>query len=150
MLLLVGQFNSLRRPLRILFTIPLGLIGVVIGLIVARSYMGFITFLGVIALAGIVINNAIVLIDRIKIEDHGLDPRKAVVEAAQRRLRPIILTTCTTIGGMLPLWQGGGPMFEPVAIAIIFGLLFATGLTLVFVPVLYAVFFRLNFKSSDV
>ena len=103
-LLLVGQFNSLRRPLSILFTIPLGLIGVVIGLIVARSYMGFITFLGVIALAGIVINNAIVLIDRIKIEDHGLDPRKAVVEAAQRRLRPIILTTCTTIGGMLPLW----------------------------------------------
>tara|TARA_Y100000588_G_scaffold373868_2_gene448231 strand:+ start:3783 stop:4070 length:288 start_codon:yes stop_codon:yes gene_type:complete len=84
-LLLVGQFNSLRRPLIILFTIPLGLIGVVIGLIVARSYMGFITFLGVIALAGIVIN-------------------KAVVEAAQCRLRPIILTTCTTIGGMLPLW----------------------------------------------
>ena len=148
-LLLVGQFNSLRKPLIILLTIPLGLIGVVIGLLVAKSYMGFVTFLGVIALAGIVINNAIVLIDRIKIEvdEHGLEPRRAVIEAAQRRFRPIILTTCTTIGGMLPLWYGGGPMFEPMAIAIIFGLFFATALTLGVVPVLYAIFFRLDFKT---
>ncbi len=148
-LLLVGQFNSLRRPLIILLTIPLGLIGVVIGLIVARSYMGFVTFLGVIALAGIVINNAIVLIDRIKIEidENGLAPARAVIEAAQRRLRPILLTTMTTIGGMLPLWYGGGPMFEPMAIAIIFGLFFATGLTLVVVPLLYSLFFRVSFKD---
>ena len=148
-LLLVGQFNSLRKPLIILLTIPLGLIGVVIGLLVAKSYMGFVTFLGVIALAGIVINNAIVLIDRIKIEmdEHGLEPRRAVIEAAQRRFRPIILTTCTTIGGMLPLWYGGGPMFEPMAIAIIFGLFFATALTLGVVPVLYAIFFRLSFRD---
>ena len=148
-LLLVGQFNSIRRPLIILMTIPLGLIGVVIGLLVAGSYFGFVTFLGVIALAGIVINNAIVLLDRIKIEieENGLEPARAVVEAAQRRLRPIVLTTFTTIGGMLPLWYGGGPMFEPMAIAIIFGLLFATGLTLGLVPVLYAIFFRVKFKE---
>lgn len=145
-LLLVGQFNSFRRPAIILLTIPLGLVGVVIGLIVANSYMGFITFLGVIALAGIVINNAIVLIDRIKIEidETGLSPLDAIVEAAQRRFRPILLTTCTTIGGMLPLWYGGGPMFEPMAVAIIFGLLFATLLTLVFVPVMYALLFRVK------
>lgn len=149
MLLLVGQFNSLRRPAIILLTIPLGLVGVVIGLIVARSYMGFITFLGVIALAGIVINNAIVLIDRIKIEieQNGLAPSKAIVEAAQRRFRPILLTTCTTIGGMLPLWYGGGPMFEPMAVAIIFGLMFATLLTLVFVPVMYALFFGVRYSE---
>jgi len=148
-LLLVGQFNSLRRPAIILLTIPLGLVGVVIGLIVARSYMGFITFLGVIALAGIVINNAIVLIDRIKIEieQNGLAPSKAIVEAAQRRFRPILLTTCTTIGGMLPLWYGGGPMFEPMAVAIIFGLMFATLLTLVFVPVMYALFFGVRYSE---
>ncbi|MDH3197106.1 MAG: efflux RND transporter permease subunit [Candidatus Krumholzibacteria bacterium] len=147
-LLLVGQFNSFRRPVIILFAIPLGLIGVVFGLLVARSYFGFMTFLGVISLAGIVINNAIVLLDRIKIEieKNGLDPARAVVEAAQRRLRPILLTTATTMGGLLPLWFGGGVMYEPMAIAIIFGLLFATLLTLGVVPVLYALFFRVDFK----
>ena len=132
MLLLVGQFNSIRRPLIILVTIPLGLIGVVVGLVVMRSYFGFMTLLGIISLAGIVINNAIVLLDRIKIEidDNGLSPQRAVVEAAQRRLRPILLTTFTTLGGLLPLYLGGGPMWQPMAVAIMFGLVFATGLTL--------------------
>ncbi len=148
-LLLVGQFNSFRRPLIILLTIPLGLVGVVIGLLVARSYFGFMTLLGIISLAGIVINNAIVLLDRIRIEieENGLEPRRAVVEAAQRRLRPILLTTATTVGGLLPLWLGGGPMWEPMAIAIIFGLLFATLLTLGVVPVLYSLFFRVSFQG---
>lgn len=148
-LLLVGQFNSVRRAVIILLTIPLGLIGVVIGLLVAKSYFGFVTFLGVIALAGIVINNAIVLLDRIRIEieEAGLEPAQAVIEAAQGRLRPIVLTTCTTIGGMLPLWYGGGPMFEPMAIAIIFGLAFATFLTLGVVPILYSILFRVKFKG---
>lgn len=147
-LLLVGQFNSLRRPLIILLTIPLGFIGVVIGLLVAGSYFGFITLLGVISLAGIVINNGIVLLDRINLEiENGVGPAQAVLEACQRRVRPILLTTCTTVGGMLPLWYGGGPMFEPMAIAIIFGLSFATLLTLVFVPVMYALFFGLSFKE---
>ncbi len=148
-LLLVTQFNSLRRPLIILITIPLGLIGVVIGLLVMRSYFGFMTFLGVISLSGIVINNAIVLLDRIKIEieDHGLSPAEAVVESAQRRLRPILLTTVTTLGGLLPLYLGGGPMYQPMAVAIMFGLLFATGLTLGVVPILYSLFFRVSFKD---
>ena len=148
-LLLVAQFNSFRRPLIILLTIPLGLIGVVFGLLVTGSYFGFMTLLGVFALAGIVINNAIVLIDRIRIEidEHGLDPARAVIEAAQRRLRPILLTTATTAAGLLPLWYGGGPMWKPMAIAIIFGLLFATVLTLGFVPLLYSLFFRVSFKG---
>ena len=148
-LLLVGQFNSIRRPLIILTTIPLGLIGVVFGLLVAKSHFGFMTFLGVISLAGIVINNAIVLLDRIKVEidQNGLDPARAVIESAQRRLRPILLTTCTTMGGMIPLWMGGGPMYEPMAIAIIFGLLFATLLTLGVVPIFYSVLFRVKFKA---
>jgi multidrug efflux pump subunit AcrB len=148
-LLLVGQFNSLRRPLIILCTIPLGLVGVVFGLLVARSYYGFMTMLGVFALAGIVINNAIVLLDRIRIEidEHGLEPARAVIEAAQRRLRPILLTTATTVGGLLPLWWGGGPMWATMAIAIIFGLLFATALTLGLVPVLYSLFFGVSFKA---
>ena len=113
-LMLVGQFNSFRKPLIILLTIPLGLIGVFYGLVIARSYFGFMTLLGIVSLAGIVINNAIVLLDRIRIEidENGLDPASAVIEAAQRRLRPILLTTATTIGGLLPLWIGGGPMWS--------------------------------------
>jgi len=147
--LLVAQFNSLRRPLIILLTIPLGLIGVVVGLIVAKSYFGFMTLLGIISLSGIVINNAIVLLDRIRIEidENGLEPQRAVLESAQRRLRPILLTTLTTIGGLLPLWLGGGPMWEPMAISIIFGLLFATVLTLGLVPILYSLFFRVRFHN---
>jgi len=101
------------------------------------------TFLGVISLAGIVINNAIVLIDRIRIEcdENGLEPQKAIIESAQKRLRPILLTTATTIGGLTPLWLGGGPLWESMAVAIIFGLLFATILTLGLVPLLYSLFF---------
>ena len=149
LLLLVSQFNSLRRPAIILLTIPLGLIGVVFGLLIARSYFGFMTLLGIISLAGIVINNAIVLLDRIKIEieENGLSPQRAIIESGQRRLRPILLTTVTTVGGLIPLWLGGGPMWEPLAIAIMFGLMVATVLTLGVVPVLYSLFFRVDFKG---
>lgn len=148
-MLLVLQFNSIRRPLIILLTIPLAMIGVGIGLFVFNSYFGFMTLLGVISLFGIVINNAIVLIDRIDIEitEFKRPPADAVVVAAQRRLRPILLTTGTTVLGLLPLWFGGGPMWQPMAISIIFGLMFATLLTLVFVPILYSLFFRVSFKS---
>jgi multidrug efflux pump subunit AcrB len=112
LLLLVSQFNSIRRTAIILFTIPLGLIGVAIGLLSTGAQFEFFTMLGVISLAGIIINNAIVLIDRIGIEinENGLHPSKAVVHAAQQRLRPILLTTATTIGGLLPLWFFGGPL----------------------------------------
>jgi multidrug efflux pump subunit AcrB len=149
LLLLVGQFNSLRRTAIILATILLGLIGVSVGLLVMKSYFGFMTLLGVVSLTGIVINNAIVLLDRIKIEieEQGLDPQRAVVQAAQMRLRPILLTTATTIGGLIPLYLGGGPMWEPMAVAIMFGLLVATVLTLGVVPTLYSLFFRVRYKE---
>lgn len=149
LILLVAQFNSFRRPLIILLTIPLALVGVVVGLLVTNSFFGFMTLLGLVSLAGIVINNAIILIDRIAIEinENGHQPPRAVIEAAQRRLRPILLTTVTTVGGLLPLWLGGGPMWESMAIAIIFGLIFATLLTLGVVPVLYALLFRVKFKG---
>ena len=133
--LLVGQFNSIRKAAIILLTIPLGLIGVSSGLNITGSYFGFMTIL-----AGIVINNAIVLIDRIDFEqsDNDLSPYDAVIEAAKRRMTPILLTTVTTIVGMIPLWLGGGVMWEPMAIAIIFGLLVSTILTLGVVPLLYS------------
>jgi len=149
LLLLVGQFNSLRRPVIILTTIPLGLIGVTFGLLVTNSSFGFFTILGLIALSGIIINNAIVLLDRIaiEIEDFKREPAEAIVEATQQRLRPILLTTATTVLGMMPLLWGGTAMFVPMAITIMFGLAFATALTLLVVPVLYSLFFGVPFTK---
>ncbi|KPL17175.1 MAG: hypothetical protein AMS26_01860 [Bacteroides sp. SM23_62] len=148
LLLLIGQFNSIRKSGIVLLTIPLGLIGVVAGLLIARSYFGFMAFMGLISLAGIIINNAIVMLDRIKIEQEEFKrpPQEAIIVAAQQRFRPILLTTATTSLGLIPLWIGGGIMWRPMAITIIFGLLFATIITLLFVPVLYKSFFRISYK----
>ena len=149
LLLLIGQFNSVRRTAIILLTIPLGLIGVVAGLLIAQSYVGFMTLLGIVALAGIIINNGIVLIDRIRIEidDNGLDP-----------------ATCRRRGGAEPLpadpadkprprspgycrsGSAAGRCGNRWQIAIVFGLLGATVLTLGVVPVLYSLFFRVRFS----
>lgn len=150
-LLLVWQFNSVRRPVIILMTIPLGLIGITIGLLLADSSFGFFTLLGIISLSGIIINNAIVLLDRIKleIEEGGRDEPTAVINACLHRFRPILLTTATTVLGMMPLWWGGTAMFKPMAITIIFGLAFAATLTLLVVPVLYSAMFRVNFKDTS-
>ena len=124
-------------------------LALVVGLLGARSYFGFITLLGIVSLSGVVINNAIVLIDRIGIEidELGRTPAQAIIEAATRRLRPILLTTGTTVLGLIPLWIGGGSMFRPMAITIIFGLLFATVLTLGLVPVLYSLLFRVDIRE---
>lgn len=149
LLLLVSQFNSLRKTIIVLCIIPLSLIGVVFGLVITDQPLGFMTMLGIISLAGIVINNAIVLLDRIRIESEELRKpiAEAVLYACQQRLRPILLTTATTIGGMIPLWIGGGPLWESMAVAVIFGILFATVLTLGVVPVLYALFFKVKFNK---
>ena len=144
LLLLISQFNSFRKTSLVLSTIPLGIIGVIFGLLLFGSYFGFMAFLGIISLAGIVINNAIVLIDRIQIEeDEGKEVHTAIVDAAQQRFRPILLTTFTTTLGMIPLYLGGGQMWEPMAIAIMIGLLFATLITLLFVPVGYKLLSRI-------
>ncbi|WP_416307089.1 efflux RND transporter permease subunit [Neptunicella sp. SCSIO 80796] len=143
--LLIGQFNSVRKSIVVLSTIPLGLIGVISGLTLANSYIGFMTILGIVSLAGIVINNAIVLLERIKIElDNGVEHYQAIVNAAKTRARPILLTTATTVLGLIPLYLGGGAMWEPMAIAIMAGLLFSTLLTLGVVPVLYASLYKVK------
>ncbi len=143
--LLVGQFNSMRKSLIVLTTIPLAVIGVVIGLLVTGSYFGFMTFLGVISLAGIVVNNAIVLLERIQIEiDEGKPPHVAILDAARMRARPILLTTATTIAGLLPLWLNGGELWEPMAVAIIFGLLISTLMSLAVIPVIYGALYRVE------
>jgi len=149
LMLLIIQFNSFRKTAIVVMTIPLGVIGVMVGLLVLNSYFGFFAFLGVISLAGIIINNAIVLIDRIEIEStKGLPLVDAVREACLQRFRPILLTTFTTVLGMIPLYLGGGVMWEPLAAAIMFGLLFGTIITLLFVPVTYVLFFRSRGKDQ--
>lgn len=145
-LLLVGQFNSLRKSFIVMTTIPLGIIGVTFGLLVGQSFFGFMTLLGIISLAGIVINNAIVLLEKIKteIDQAELSKAQAIISACQQRVRPILLTTTTTVLGLIPLYLGGGEMWEPMALSIIGGLIFSTLLTLCVVPVLYLVLFRVN------
>ena len=141
-MLLVIQFNSFRKTAMVLMTIPLGLIGVIIGLLLLRSYFGFFAFLGIISLAGIVINNAIVLLDRIDIEiASGKQGITAIKDAGKQRFRPIMLTTFTTILGLVPLYMGGGIMWEPLAVSIMVGLLFGTIITLILIPVLFSLMF---------
>ncbi len=147
--LLIVQFNSIRKTTMVLATIPLALIGVVIGLLVFREEFGFMPFLGVISLAGIVINNAIVLLDRIAIEEAepGRSPQEAVILACVQRFRPILLATFTTVLGLVPLYLSGGEMWEGMAIAIMVGLLFGTVITLVFIPSLYSILFRIDYAG---
>ena len=148
-LLLVWQFNSFRRPLIILLTIPLAFIGAVVGLFVMRALFGFMAILGLFSLAGIIINNGIVLIDRIKLERAaGVDPHAAVVNACVRRLRPILMTTLTTVLGLLPLILFGGALWYAMACVIAFGLALGTVLTLGVVPALYTLLFRIPVKGE--
>ena len=149
LLLLVAQFNSLRKSAIVLATIPLGLIGVVASLLLGQSFFGFMTLLGVVSLAGIVINNAIVLLERIGLElAAGASHLDAILNAAVQRARPIMLTTATTVLGLLPLYLGGGEMWEPMALAIMGGLVVSTVLTLGVIPVLYATLYGVRGRAA--
>ncbi|UBM62707.1 efflux RND transporter permease subunit [Candidatus Sulfidibacterium hydrothermale] len=150
LILLVLQFNSIRKSLIVYSTIPLGVIGVVIGWYIGGTFVSFFGILGIIALAGIVINNAIILIDRIggeKEENPELSEQDAIIKAANHKFRPVILTTLTTSLGMLPLLISGGLLWQPLSLAIIFGLTFGTVIILLYVPVVYALLFKVKFDD---
>jgi multidrug efflux pump subunit AcrB len=145
MLILIAQFNSLRRASIVILTVPLILIGAVVGLLTVQANFGFMVILGLYALAGIIVNNAIVLIDRIDIErEENNNQYEALVEACLRRLRPIVMSTVTTILGLLPLIIGQDALFFGMASALAFGLLIGSLLTLGVVPVLYSFFFNIR------
>jgi multidrug efflux pump subunit AcrB len=140
-LVLIVQYNSLLKPLVVLMTVPLAMIGLLLGLWVTGWAMGFMAMLGLLALGGIVINNAIVLIDFIeRAAAGGMPLREAVVRAGRLRVRPIVLTSLTTIGGLLPLSLFGGALWAPMTNGMIFGLAVSTVLTLVVVPTVYVLF----------
>jgi multidrug efflux pump subunit AcrB len=149
-LVLIGLFNSFRKPAIVIATIPLVLIGVSGGLLLApRANFSFMGILGFLALAGIVINNAIVLLDRIDLElAAGRAAFDAVIEAGVRRLRPIIMTTCTTALGLAPLIVSRDVLFYDLAVVIAGGLVVGTVLTLGVVPALYALLFRVRPASA--
>jgi len=147
--LLIWQFNSFRRTFIILFTLPLAFTGAFVGLVGFGAPFDFFGILGLLSLAGIIINNGIVLIDRIDIEQNaGRDPYDAVVEATVSRFRPICMTTITTILGVMPLIISHDPVFYSLAIIIAAGLAFGTVLTLGVVPVLYSVLFRVPYPNT--
>lgn len=139
---LMFQFNSARRVALTFMTIPLIAAGAALGLLLFGQPMSFFATLGMISLAGIIINNAIVLIDQIDIERVKLSIEDAIVLAAKKRVTPILLTTLTTVFGLLPMAIAGGALFEPMAILMIGGLAVATPLTLLLVPAAYRLFFR--------
>lgn len=146
--LLASQFENFVFPIIIIGSIPLALIGVIFGLIVTNQPVDVMVMIGVIMLAGIVVNNAIVLIDFIKMtRERGSEREEAVIESCRTRLRPILMTTMTTVFGMLPLSLGigeGSEIYRGMAITTMFGLAFSTLLTLVVIPIFYTLVEDMN------
>ncbi len=140
-LVTIALFNSLRQPLVIWLVVPLSLIGVTLGLLLTRQPFGFMALLGFLSLSGMLIKNAIVLIDEIEVQKRqGADPLTALTTSGVSRLRPVSMAALTTALGMIPLLVDA--FFVAMAVTIIFGLMIATVLTMIVVPTLYAVFFR--------
>ena len=141
--ILATQFRSYVQPLVVMMTIPFAFIGVIFGLLVTRLPFSLNTLISVVALAGVVVNNAIILIDFINQErEKGIDRWNAIINSGSVRLRPIILTTATTVAGMLPLVFSTDPSsqaWRPLAVSFTFGLLFASVLTLFIIPVIYSI-----------
>jgi len=138
------QYESLRNPMVIMLSVPFAAIGVAIGINMTDLPLSVPVWLGMIMLAGIVVNNAIILVEYIEIlRAQGMESMQALVEAAKTRLRPILMTTLTTAVGMLPLALGlgeGAEMLQPLAISIVSGLIFSMFVTLLLVPIIYNLF----------
>ncbi|MFY8152407.1 MAG: efflux RND transporter permease subunit, partial [Hyphomicrobiales bacterium] len=143
---MASQFESLLHPFVIMFTIPLAGVGAILALKLSGNGLSVVVFIGLILLAGIVVKNAIMLIDRVnQLREEGVPKLQAICDGSHERLRPIVMTTLTTLFGFLPLAIGGGEGAEvraPMAITVIGGLLVSTLLTLLVIPVMYALLDR--------
>ncbi|MDQ0245303.1 HAE1 family hydrophobic/amphiphilic exporter-1 [Bacillus fengqiuensis] len=143
-MVMAGQFESFFYPFIIMFSVPLTVIGVVLGLLVTGEPLGVGSLVGLLILTGIVVNNAIVLIDYLQqLKKEGYELKESILLAGPTRLRPILMTTLTTILGLIPLTLGfgeGTEIQQPMAIVIVFGLSFATVITLIFIPAVYYLF----------
>ena len=152
-LVMASQFESLLHPLLILIAVPMAVGGSILGLYITQTHLSVVVFIGLIMLVGIVVNNAIVLVDRInQLRQDGVEKLTAISQAAKSRLRPIIMTTLTTALGLSPMAFGlgdGSEVRAPMAITVIFGLSLSTLLTLVVIPVLYALFDRKEYTIKN-
>jgi HAE1 family hydrophobic/amphiphilic exporter-1 len=141
--ILAAQFESFTMPGIILGTLPLSIIGVILGLVITGTNLDIMVMVGIVMLAGIVVNNAIVLVDYINLlRAKEMSVKEAIREAGRTRLRPVLMTTMTTVLGMVPLAVGSGEgseFYKGMAVAVIFGLVVSTLLTLIFIPVLYSI-----------
>ncbi|MGQ9800479.1 MAG: efflux RND transporter permease subunit [Candidatus Saccharicenans sp.] len=150
-MVMASQFENFLHPFVIMFTIPLAIIGVIFGLLVSGKPVSLPALIGVVILAGIAVNNGIVMIDYInQLIRRGLDKREAIIKGAVTRLRPVLLTALTTILGMLPMAVAGGSGAEfrsPMAVAVVGGLTATTLLTLFIIPIVYSIFNRISFKD---
>ena len=136
--ILVLQFSSFKQPLVVFASLPVALTGSAVGLLVGGWSFGFTSFIGLLALTGIVVNNAIVLVDQVnRLRREGRDLETAVREGARSRLQPILLTTGTTVGALLPLTLSRSSLWSPMGWVIIGGLVVSTVVTLFLVPALY-------------
>ncbi|MBT2685079.1 efflux RND transporter permease subunit [Bacillus sp. ISL-37] len=151
-LVMAVQFNHLGHPLIVMSVIPMTIVGVILGLFLTQQELSIMSGMGIIMLIGIVLNNAILLIDRTnQLRNEGYTVQEALVEAGKNRIRPILMTTLTTVGGMLPLalaTGGSGNYQAPMATAIIAGLSFATLITLLLIPAVYRIFTKSAVKRS--
>jgi HAE1 family hydrophobic/amphiphilic exporter-1 len=149
-MIMAAQFESLRTPFVIMFTVPLAFIGVVFGLFAFGKTLSVPALMGVLILTGIVVNNAIVMIDYInRLKKRGIEFREAIVEGAAVRVRPILVTAITTILGMLPMALShteGAELRSPMAVAVASGLLFSTFLTLFIIPIVYSIVNRVKYR----
>jgi len=147
--ILVAQFNSFFQPFAIMMSLPLSVVGAVVGLLVTGNNFSVLSFIGLVGLSGIVVNDSIILVDRInRMRREGQNLYEAIVSAGQHRLRPIISTTLTTMGGLVTLTITD-KMWEGLGVVIIFGIAFATLLTLVVVPVMYTLFDGLGYHLTS-
>lgn len=150
LLLFVWQFNSFRKAFIVIASIPFVLIGASLALLVTGYPFGFMATFGLLALAGIIVNNAVLLLERIEAElEEGLPRREAVVSAAVKRLRPILMTKLTCIVGLVPLMLFAGPLWTGMAITMIGGLALGTLVTLGLIPALYDWLFSLRIRPED-
>ncbi len=150
-IVMVGQFNCLSHPFLIMLTLPMAIVGVVVGMVITGRELNELAMVGVIMLIGIVVSNAILLIDRINIlrERDGMELNEAIIEGTRNRVRPVLMTKLTAILGMIPLSLGlaeGGSLEAPLATVVIFGLAFHTLITLILLPVLYSLFEGIRFS----
>ena len=150
-LVMVAQFQSLKSPFIIMFTIPLAFTGGLLALLVTGKEISIIAMIGFVMLAGIIVNNGIVLVDYInQLRAKGVSKREAIIEAGRTRMRPVLMTSLTTVLGLSVMAAGktaGTDMMQPVALVCIGGLIYATALTLIVVPVLYDLFNGEKYKA---